>query len=217
MPRTAGHRQGAERVKEIVRCAQDEGIKVLTLFAFSTENWSRPKTEIAALMRYLDIFLSRELPGMQRNGIRFLTVGDIDALPRYVRARIAAVKAKTAQNDRFTLILALNYGSRQEIAFAARAACRDVAQGKLRINDLDAERFAGYLYSAGLPDVDLLIRTSGEIRISNFLLWQCSYAELYFCQKCWPDFHGADLKDAITEFQSRRRRFGGLEHDKKIL
>jgi len=215
LPRTAGHRQGAERVKEIVRCAQDSGVGVLTLFAFSTENWNRPKREISALMRYLVLFLSRELPGMERNGIRFLTIGAIEALPGFVRAKIAAVKARTAQHTRFTLVLALNYGSRQEIAMACRAACRDAAAGKLCVDDLDEARLAQYLYTAGLPDVDLLIRTSGEIRVSNFMLWQSSYAELYFFQKCWPDFHSQDFKDALTEFAGRRRRFGGLDHDQK--
>jgi undecaprenyl diphosphate synthase len=210
LPRTAGHRRGAERVREIVRAAQEAGVEVVTLFAFSTENWTRPAREIKTLMRYLVEFLGRELPGMEKNGIRFRTIGDIAALPESVRTKIAEVVEKTRANAQCTLVLALNYGARQEITMAARSLARAAVSGELRVDDIDEQCFARSLYTAGLPDVDLLIRTSGEIRLSNFLLWQLSYAELYFCERCWPDFDAAALGEAIAEFGSRRRRFGGL-------
>jgi len=210
LSRTAGHREGIKRVKEIVKAAQELGIKVITLFAFSSENWSRPKQEINAFMRYLDNFLLREVKEMDKNNIRLLIIGRQEPLPLAIQKKIQEAQGKTRDNTGLTVVLALNYGSRQEIVDAARDFANDVLRGKARLKDMDEQMFSRYLYTAGLPDPDLLIRTSGQLRVSNFLLWQLSYAEMYFPAKLWPDFGPEDLKEAIKEYQSRERRFGGV-------
>ncbi len=210
LPRTEGHRKGVKRVKEIVKAAQELGVKVVTFFAFSAENWSRPKKEINVLMRYLDNFLVREVKEMDKNNIRFLSIGRDEPLPLFIQKRIKEAQSKTEGNTGLTVVLALNYGARQEIVDAAKQFASAVMRSKADINDLDEEIFSRYLYTAKLPDPDLLIRTSGQLRVSNFLLWQLSYAEFYFPKKCWPDFGAADLKEAIEEYQSRERRFGGV-------
>jgi len=210
LTRTAGHLEGVKRVKEIVKTAAELGLKVITFFAFSTENWSRPKREIGMLMRYLDNFLVREVKEMDKNNIRFKVIGQDEPLPLETQKKIKEAERKTKDNSGLTVVLALNYGSRQEIVNAAKKFAYSVIRGDNKPDDLDINLFSRYLFTAGLPDPDLLIRTSGEMRISNFLLWQLSYAELYFPNKLWPDFRSEDFKSAIAEFQGRERRFGGL-------
>jgi undecaprenyl diphosphate synthase len=211
LPRTAGHRQGAKKVRSIIQAASELGVRVLTLFAFSHENWSRPKREVGMLMRYLNDFLDREASELIRKNIRFLVIGRSQPIPEYLQEKIRQVEERTRGNTALTLVLALNYGSRQEIVDAAKKIAEAAIQGQIEIADLSEDKFSSYLYTYGLDDPDLLIRTSGEKRISNFLLWQLSYTELYFTKKYWPDFNQQDLKKAITEYQSRQRRFGGID------
>jgi undecaprenyl diphosphate synthase len=210
LPRIAGHREGTKRVKEIVKAALHAGIKVLTLFAFSTENWSRPKSEVDMLMRYLVDFLDREIKELNKKNIRLRVIGRKEPLPEYVIEKIKAAQERTKDNKEMLLVLALNYGARQEIIDAVRKIAGSVKEGDLDIRDIGEENFKDYLYTKDLPDPDLLIRTSGEARISNFLLWQLSYSELYFLKKYWPDFREEDLKKAIKEYQTRQRRFGQI-------
>lgn len=208
LPRVAGHLRGAQRVKEIVRAAQKAGVKVITLFAFSTENWKRSPKEVAALMRYFHDFIRKEEPGLMKNGVRLRIIGRRSKLPARVRAQFEATEKRTAGNGSFTMVLAVDYGARQEIVEAVKQACARCRGGELSPEDIDEDVFSSLLYTAGLPDPDLLIRTSGEQRLSNFLLWQCSYAEFYFAKKLWPDFGTAELAKALDEFARRRRRFG---------
>lgn len=210
LPRNYGHREGVKRVKEIVQAALKAGVGFITFFAFSTENWNRPKKEINMLMRYLDNFLVREISGMHKNNIRFKMIGESRQLPEKIQEKINNAQKKTAGNTGLTLVLALNYGSRQEIVEAAKRFARDALSGRSSPQGLDMDIFSSYLYTAGLPDPDLLIRTSGEMRVSNFLLWQLSYAEFYFTNKYWPDFKADDFMAALEEYKSRERRFGGL-------
>jgi undecaprenyl diphosphate synthase len=210
LPRSYGHREGVKRVKDIVKVAAELGIDVVTFFAFSSENWKRPKKEIGMLMRYLDNFLIREVNDMHKNNIRFKVIGTSKPLPVSIQNKIRDAQKKTGDNRGLTVVLALNYGSRQEIIEAVKRFARDVLSKGLAVHDLDAERFSDYLYTCGLPDPDLLIRTSGEMRISNFLLWQLSYAEFYFTKKFWPDFKANDFRKAIEEYKARERRFGGV-------
>ncbi len=210
LSRIAGHRQGIQRVKEIIRGAGQLGLEVVTFFAFSTENWGRPKKEIDALMRYLGNFLDGQIKELERNNMRFRVIGRKDPVPKYLQAKIEKAEERTKKNTGLTVVLALNYGSRQEIVDAARSFAVSVLDDSALLDQLDCESFSRYLYTADLPDPDLLIRTSGEMRISNFLLWQLSYAELYFSRKYWPDFKMAELKEAILDFKKRERRFGGL-------
>ncbi|MBU1727581.1 MAG: isoprenyl transferase [Candidatus Omnitrophica bacterium] len=209
--RTLGHREGVERVREIVSAAAEIGMGTVTFFAFSSENWNRPKREIDALMRYLDSFLEREVKKLNKKNIRFKVVGQNEPLPKNIQEKIISAQALTKKNTGLTVVLALNYGSRQEIVDAAKQFALDAQKGKIKIDSLRPEDFGRYLYTAGIPDPDLLIRTSGEMRISNFLLWQLSYAELYFAKKYWPDFKRKDLEEAIREYQRRERRFGDVD------
>jgi undecaprenyl diphosphate synthase len=208
LPRFAGHHRGAQRVREIVQAARDAGVSVLTLFAFSTENWSRPQTEIRMLMRYLHDFLDHEKADMLKNGVRLRMIGRRSKLPRRTLEKIESIERMTGHNSRLTLVLAIDYGSRQEIVEAVRTACVGVAEHRIRPEEIDEELFSGYLFTHGLPDPDFLIRTSGEQRLSNFLLWQCSYAEFYFTAKLWPDFGAEDFGKALEEYRKRKRRFG---------
>lgn len=210
LPRTLGHREGIERIKEIVDCAASMGIKVVTFFAFSAENWSRPKKEVSILMRYLNNFLDREVAKLHKKNVRIMFIGRDEPIPEYIQKKIKQAAQKTKDNTGLIVIIALNYGSRQEIVDAAKKAVYAVMQGEININDLSPQVFAGFFYTAGLPDPDLLIRTSAEMRISNFLLWQLSYAELYFSKKYWPDFRSDDFREAIEEYQKRERRFGRI-------
>ncbi len=201
LPRVAGHREGAESVREATRTARRIGVRALTLYAFSSENWGRPEPEVVSLMSLLAEFLEGERPEMMQNGIRLNAIGELEKLPAPVQRKLAEVRAETAGNDGMTLTLALSYGGRQEIVAAARkAAARGPA---LTLGDLEAG-----LWTAGLPELDLLIRTGGERRISNFLLWQCAYAELVFAEELWPDFRQGQLLAAIADSQGRQRRFG---------
>ncbi len=202
LPRVAGHREGSESVRAVTRAARRVGIEALTLYAFSSENWARPEEEVGALMGLLAEYLESERAEMMENGIRLGAIGDLDRLPGPVREKLARVRAETASNRGMTLTLALSYGGRQEIAQAARKAA--AAKGAA----LEAEDLEAALWTAGLPELDLLVRTSGERRISNFLLWQCAYAELHFSDVHWPDFRDAELFGAILDFQARERRFG---------
>jgi undecaprenyl diphosphate synthase len=202
LPRVAGHRAGAEAVRAVTRTARRIGIEALTLYAFSNENWGRPEPEVGALMHLLAEFLDSERAEMARNGIRLNAIGDLERLPARVREKLASVCEGTTGNRGMILTLALSYGGRQELVQAARKAA--AARGPA----LDAADLEAGLWTAGLPELDLLVRTSGERRISNFLLWQCAYAELVFTDVLWPDFRDVELLSAVAEFQARERRFG---------
>lgn len=208
LPRIMGHRRGVETVRLIVdECAQ-LGIGYLTLFAFSAENWSRPKAEVRSLMALLKKYIRLEVPWMMRKNTRFNVIGNRDDLPADVAAALDEAMATTAGNQGMTLTLALSYGARQEILQAVKTAASELAAGKLPVEELTETAFARYLYTSSLPDPDLLIRTSGEMRISNFLLWQLAYAELYFTDINWPDFDREALHKALADYRSRERRFG---------
>jgi len=215
LPRNAGHRKGVERVKEIIKASSELGIEVVTFFAFSNENWQRPRKEIEVLMRLLDSFLNRQICELEKSNIRFLVIGRANPIPDYLWKKILEAQERTKNNTGLTFVLALNYGSRQEIVDAVKKFTSLVMSGKVSLNDLTEENFSSYLYTRGLPDPDLLVRTSGEMRISNFLLWQISYAELYFPRKYWPDFDRKELERAIKVFQGRERRFGRINVDKE--
>lgn len=210
LPRTAGHREGVKRVREVVRAAVRSGVKVLTFFTFSAENWKRPKKEIDMLMLALVKFLNKQINELHKNNIRFKFIGRSAPLPEYVLQKIQTATEKTKNNSGLTVVLALNYGSRQEIVDAAKIFANMVTKGEAGIEELDVDKFSKLLYTADLADPDLLIRTSGEMRLSNFLLWQLSYAELFFPKKYWPDFSSADLEEAIKVYQGRARRFGDI-------
>jgi undecaprenyl diphosphate synthase len=210
LPRKAGHREGANTLKRIVSECDAIGIKYLTAYAFSTENWNRPKDEVDALMSLLLEFLKnadRELAG---KNIRILVIGDTDKLSAEIRKEIARVVKNTSKNTGLTLVIALNYGSRCEIASAAARMAKDAKDGRIDPEDIDEELFSEYLYTKGIPDPDLVIRPSGEYRLSNFLLWQSSYSEFWYSNILWPDFSKYDLLEAISEYQRRNRRYGGL-------
>ncbi|MGH7626701.1 MAG: isoprenyl transferase [Gemmatimonadaceae bacterium] len=208
LPRPLGHRSGMKAVREVVEGAIECGLDVLSLFAFSQENWQRPRGEIDALMMLLEEFIAREAAELSAQRVRVLMLGDLTRLtPRAGRAA-AEIMARTAGNDRLTLNLFISYGSRAEIVRAARALAGEVRDGVRQVDDIDEEALASHLYTAGCPDPDLLIRTSGEQRISNFLLWQAAYTELYLSPALWPDFTRRDLYEAILAFQNRERRFG---------
>ncbi len=208
MRRIVGHRRGVETVRTIVEECSRLGIGYLTLYAFSSENWLRPKTEVGALMSLLKRFVKVEAGRMMQNNIRFNVIGNRDDLPADVIREVDAAIVTTSQNTGMTLTLALSYGGRQEIMRAASLLAADVAAGRVAAATFDEELFGGYLFTRDIPDPDLLIRTSGEMRISNFLLWQLAYAELYFTDVNWPDFNTAELHKALLDYQARERRFG---------
>jgi undecaprenyl diphosphate synthase len=216
LPRTLGHREGVLRVKEIVQAAVDLHIEVVTLFAFSTENWTRPSVEVKTLMHLLSVYLGRVIANLSKKNIRLRFIGRRDPLPKVVLNTIERAEKKTRDNTGLTLVLAVNYGARQEIIDGIKAMLKDCEKGTLQADTVDEEAVGSYLYTAGLPDPDLLIRTSGEQRISNFLLWQLSYAELYFPRKYWPDFKKADLLEALDVYAKRVRKFGGIETKGKV-
>ncbi|MDX2221422.1 MAG: isoprenyl transferase [Rhodospirillaceae bacterium] len=210
LPRTAGHKRGADALRRVVKSAAELGISYLTLFGFSSENWQRPETEVRDLMGLLRLYLQIEVADLDRNGVRFQVIGDRTRLPPDTVDLIEAAERKTAANTRLTLIVALSYGSRQEIVNAARSLAADAARGAIAPDQIDERMFARKLFTDGIPDPDLLIRTSGEQRISNFLLWQLAYTELVFTKTLWPDFGHADLQAAIETFMGRERRFGAV-------
>lgn len=206
--RINGHRKGAESVRDIVKTCREIGIRYLTLYAFSVENWLRPTTEIRALMGLLEKFLRSELREMQDSGIRLMAIGDIETLPEKVKKLLQKTIENTSNNNGMVLNLALSYGGRDEIVGAVKEILKDSKSGKITPVDITKEVFSGYLYTSGIPDPDLLIRTSGEYRISNFLLWQMAYSEFYFTDVLWPDFRRENLIEAIVDYQERERRFG---------
>ena len=211
LPRAAGHKAGVEAVRTTVETCTRLGIQALTLYAFSVENWKRPRAEVDTLWRLLRVYLRRELPEILSNGIRFTCMGRLDGLPPQVRQELQNTTDATAHNNGMRLNVAINYSGRAELVDAINAIVEDARlEGRLRDLRVDEEAIASRLYTADLPDPDLLIRTSGEMRVSNFLLWQIAYAELYVTDTLWPDFRRADLMHAILDYQKRDRRFGGL-------
>jgi undecaprenyl diphosphate synthase len=208
LPRVAGHRQGAEAVRRTVVAAVELGIPYLTLFGFSAENWRRPTAEVEELMRLLRFFLRSRIAELHQNGVRLRVIGDKSRLPEDAVALIRGAEDLTADNTSLNLTVALSYGSRQEITEMAQRLAREVAAGRLEPEQIDESTVAACLETAGIPDPDLLIRTSGEKRLSNFLLWQVAYAELVFVDTLWPDFGRSDLEEAIREFGRRERRYG---------
>ncbi|MEJ2744549.1 MAG: isoprenyl transferase [bacterium] len=210
LSRIKGHWAGANSIREVVRTAGELGISYLTLYSFSVDNWKRPRREVSSLMSLLKRFLRKEERELNRNNVRLRVIGRIDGLPEDVQRAIEKAVKGTAANTGLTLVLALNYGSRNEIADAARALCEKSARGALRPEDVNEGLISENLSTAGMPDPDLLIRTSGEMRISNFMLWQISYAELYVTPVYWPDFRKAHFVQAILDYQGRERRFGGV-------
>ena len=206
--RVFGHKNGVKSVREVTEGAAECGVKYLTLYAFSTENWNRPKSEVNALMQLLVTTIGKETKTLQKNNIRLLAIGDLENLPGNCNSELQRAMKETAKNDGMTLILALSYSSKWEILNAVRRLLNDVKDQDLSEFELNEQVFNSYLCTAGIPDPELLIRTSGEYRISNFLLWQLAYAELYFTSKLWPDFKREDLWEAIIDYQGRERRFG---------
>jgi undecaprenyl diphosphate synthase len=208
LPRVEGHRNGVESVRAVVRAAGEAGVKYLTLYAFSVENWSRPKDEVDTLMRYLARFLKAEIGELNRNNVRLDAIGQIYRLPEFVQEQLQKTKAALARNSGLTLILALSYGGRTEIVEATRSIAQKVRDGELEPAEINEQLLSQHLYTASYPDPDLLIRTSGEMRISNFLLWQISYAELVVTPTLWPDFRKPQFFEALEEYTRRHRRFG---------
>ncbi len=208
LPRIEGHRRGVETVRTVIKACRELGIPYITLYAFSVENWKRPKDEVGALMHLLEFFLKKELANLIKDKVRILTIGRIQDMPAGVRKQLdKAVEATAAFSD-LTLVLALNYGARTEMIDAARAYAAAIAAGETKLDDTSWEKFSRYLYTADIPDPDLVIRTSGEMRISNFLLLQAAYAEFVFTPVLWPDFAKADLAAAVATYAKRERRFG---------
>jgi undecaprenyl diphosphate synthase len=208
LPRLDGHRLGADSVRDVTRAARELGIEALTLYAFSSQNWQRPVDEVAGLMQLLREYLVTERAEILDNAIRLDAIGDVELLPAVVKEPLDELRAASAANHGMTLTLALSYGGRESIARAVRAAVRDAASGALRPDELDVDRFAGYLPTARLPPLDLLIRSSGEQRISNFMLWEIAYAELIFIDVLWPEFRREHLYACLEQYATRERRFG---------
>jgi undecaprenyl diphosphate synthase len=210
LPRVEGHRQGAESVRAIVRVAGEVGVKYLTLYAFSVENWSRPKEEVDTLMKYLARYLKNEIGELNRNNVRLDVIGQIYRLPEFVQEQLRKTMTVLAKNNGLTLILALSYGGRTEIVDAVRSIAGKVQAGQLDAEEINEQLISQHLYTRHYPDPDLLIRTSGEMRVSNFLLWQIFYAELVVTPTLWPDFRKAQFFQALEEYGGRHRRFGGV-------
>jgi undecaprenyl diphosphate synthase len=210
LPRVEGHRNGVESVRTIVRAAGEAGVKYLTLYAFSVENWNRPKDEVDTLMRYLARYLKTEIGELNRSNVRLEAIGQIYRLPEFVQEQLRKTRAALAKNNGLTLILALSYGGRTEIVEAIRSIAAEVKAGRIEPAEINEQVLAAHLYTRNWPDPDLLIRTSGEMRVSNFLLWQISYAELVVTSTLWPDFRKPQFFAALEEYASRHRRFGGL-------
>jgi undecaprenyl diphosphate synthase len=208
LPRLEGHRAGAESVRAIVRACGELGIEYLTLYAFSVENWNRPRTEVSALMRLLEFYLKQEIPELQKNNVRLAAIGRLHELPLRAQKQLEKSIAALRHNTGLTLVLALSYGGRAELVDAMRELGREIKAGRLNVSDIDEAAIARHLYTRDIPDPDLLIRTSGEMRVSNFLLWQISYAEIYVTDTLWPDFRKPQLEAALADYAKRHRRFG---------
>ncbi|AHM56626.1 undecaprenyl pyrophosphate synthase UppS [Peptoclostridium acidaminophilum DSM 3953] len=211
MERTFGHRAGVEAIEEAIRACTNLGIKYLTLYAFSTENWKRPKTEVTLLMKLLVEYLKKETPRLSAEGVRLNTIGEIEELPADAKRELARSVEMTRENAKLVLTLALNYGCRNDMKNAVSKIASECCSGAIGIADIDEGMIASYLSTGDLPDPDLLIRTGGEQRLSNFLLWESAYAELYFTDIFWPDFKEINLYEAVGDYQNRERRFGGLK------
>jgi len=210
LPRVAGHKEGIDSVQKVVRSAVEHRVKILTLYAFSTENWKRPKPEVEFLMRLPKEFLHIYLPELIEMNVKITTIGDFDSLPVHTKKVIKYAKDQTVNNDGLLLNFALNYGSRFEIMHAIKQVVNDLEQGDIQIDDIDEQAFSKYLYTDYIKDPDLLIRTSGEQRLSNFLLWQLAYTEFWFTNVLWPDFDEQLFSKAIADYQKRKRRYGGV-------
>ena len=210
LPRAAGHRAGVEALRQAVRNAADLGIKWMTVYAFSSENWSRPKSEVTDLMGLLKLFIRRDLAELHQNGVRVRIIGERAGLQKDIRSLLEEAEHLTVDNQSLTLVIAFNYGARDEIARAARKVAEQVAAGQMKAEDITPEAFGAFLDTMDIPDPDLIIRTGGEERLSNFLLWQAAYAELIFLPCFWPDFGMAQMTEAISSFAGRERRFGGV-------
>lgn len=208
IPRLFGHKEGIESVKDVVRTSSNIGIKYLTLYAFSIENWKRPDDEVNGLMKLLDSFMKSEIEELHRNNVKINLIGKISSLPKFAQDTLHMATKKTESNDGLVLTLALSYGSRWDIVRAVQLISMDVRRGKLSPEDINEENFSNYLSTFQIPDPDLLIRTSGEFRISNFLLWELAYSEIYITEKLWPKFRKNDLYDALYDYLKRERRFG---------
>lgn len=208
LPRIEGHRRGAESVKRALRAAQASGVEYLTLYAFSVENWNRPQDEIDGLMTLLDRFLADQLKELLKREIRLRVIGRYQELPQHIQERLRDAEARTAKFTEHTLALALNYGARTELIDAVKAAAADAQSGKLNLDQLDYDSFSRYLYTRNMPDPDLIIRTSGECRLSNFLLLQAAYSEIHITDVLWPDFNETHFAAALDDYQSRERRYG---------
>jgi len=214
LSRVAGHKAGVEALRQTVEAAADLGISWLTVYAFSSENWSRPKSEVTDLMGLLKLFIRRDLAELHRSGVRVRVIGEREGLDPQIALLLKEAEDLTAGNEALNLVIAFNYGARDEIVRAARKAAQAVRDGKMAVEDIDDERFAGMLDTRDIPDPDLVIRTSGEIRLSNFLLWQAAYAEFLFLPCYWPDFGRAELAEALRCYAARERRFGSVvPHD----
>lgn len=210
LPRLAGHEQGAKSIRECIDAAIESGVEYLTLYAFSSENWKRPAIEVEGLMRLLERFLQEKLQELNDAGVRLQAIGRLNELPGICQRKLAEAIASTSANSRLTLILALSYSGRTEMVDAVRSIARDALAGKLAEEDITENLFSKRLYTANLPDPDLLIRTSGEVRLSNFLLWQLSYTEIHVTSKLWPDFQKEDFLNALHDYSQRTRRYGGV-------
>lgn len=211
MPRTAGHAIGAETFRRVATYCRDIGVKYLTAYAFSTENWRRPPEEVAEIWRLLREYLDETYERMERDRVKVRILGGREEMPEDVRELLAKIDEKSRHIDGITLCLCINYGSRDEITRAARLLAEDAAAGKISPGEITEDSIAGRLYSAGIPDPDLVIRPSGEVRLSNFLLWQCAYSELYFTDTLWPDFGEEEIDRAVEEYNRRDRRYGGVK------
>lgn len=210
LPRAEGHRAGAESIREVTEACIELGVKYLTLYAFSSENWNRPQNEVDALMKLLDRFLDEKAVELDKQNIRLQAIGELERLPAATRKRLDRIQERTKNHKTMTLVLALSYGAREEITAAVRKIAKAAVAGEISPDEIDAELISRNLYTKGIPDPELLIRTSGEMRVSNFLLWQISYSEIVIVKKMWPDFRQGDLFDAVEEYNKRHRRFGAL-------
>ncbi len=208
LAKSAGHRAGATALKNLCREVEKTEVEYLTVYAFSTENWNRSEQEVKSLMTLLDEYLSDSIKDVDKNNVRMHIIGDIDALSQSIKEKIATLRKLTKNKTGLNVVIALNYGSRDEITRAAKKIAADASAGKISKDDIDQELFASYLDTKGIPEPELLIRTSGELRLSNFMLWQLAYTELYFVDKYWPDFNINDFKRALKDYEGRERRFG---------
>ena len=211
LPRTKGHEEGCKRIIEIYEAVKANHIKVMTLYAFSTENWNRPKSEIALLFKYLDKFFNDNIDTFLKDGVRVQVMGDISKLPVHSQKTVTKAIELTKDNDNYVFNIALNYGSRQELVKATQEIAQLVKEGKLNINDINEDTISDHLYTYNLPPIDLMIRTSGEQRLSNYLLYQLAYSEFIFTPTYWPDFHKEEFEECLKQYQSRDRRYGKIE------